>query len=57
MKSIKNTRIEAAMQLLDSQSTLNYTAAAKASQIHSTTLARRYRGETSTQEEANSTFY
>jgi hypothetical protein len=56
MESTKTARIEAAMELLDSQSTLNYAAAAKAFQIHPTTLARRYRGKTSTREEANSTF-
>jgi transposase-like protein len=56
MESTKNARIEAAMALLDSQSTLNYAEAARAFQIHPTTLARRYRGETGSQEEANSNF-
>jgi hypothetical protein len=40
MESTKNARIEAAMESLDSQSTLNYAAAAKAFQIHPMTLAR-----------------
>jgi Tc5 transposase DNA-binding domain len=57
MEPTKNARIEAAMELLDSQSTLNYAAAARAFQIHPTTLARRYRCETTTREEANSTFH
>jgi hypothetical protein len=34
------------MAMLDSQSTLNYAAAARAFQIHPTTLARRYKGKT-----------
>jgi hypothetical protein len=41
---------------LDSQSTLNYAEAARAFQIHPTTLARRYRGETGSQKEANLNF-
>jgi Tc5 transposase DNA-binding domain len=56
MESTKNDRIEAAMAVLDSQSTLNYAAAARAFKIHPTTLARRYRGKTVSREEANSTF-
>jgi Tc5 transposase DNA-binding domain len=56
MDSTKNARIKAAMAMLDSQSTLNYVAAARAFQIHPTTLARRYRGQTVSREEANSTF-
>jgi hypothetical protein len=56
MEPTKNARIKAAMELLNSQSTLNYAAAARAFQIHPTTLARQYRCETTTQKEANSTF-
>ena len=56
MESTKNARFEAAIALLDSQSTLNYAAAARAFQIHPTALARRYKGKTVSQEEANSTF-
>jgi Tc5 transposase DNA-binding domain len=53
MESTKNARIEAAMAMLDSQSTLNYAEAARAFDIHPTTLARRYRGQTGSREEAN----
>lgn len=56
MKSTKNARIEAVMIMLDSQLTLNYAEAARVFNIHSTTLARRYRGQTSSREEANSDF-
>ena len=56
MESTKNARIEAAMAMLDSQSTLNYTEAARAFDIHPTTLARRYRGQTGSREEANSNY-
>jgi transposase-like protein len=56
MESTKNARIEAAMAMLDSQSTLNYAEAARAFDIHPTTLARQYRGQTSSYKEANSNF-
>jgi hypothetical protein len=46
MDSAKNTQIDAAMAQLDSQKTLNYAAAARAFKIHSTTLARHYKGKT-----------
>jgi transposase-like protein len=57
MESTKNARIEAAMATLDSQLTLIYAEAARAFDIHPTTLARRYRGQTSSRKEANSNFY
>ena len=56
MESTKNARIEAAMVMLDSQSTLNYTETTRAFNIHPTTLTRRYRGQTSSRKEANSNF-
>jgi hypothetical protein len=56
MESIKNARIEAAMATLDSQSTLIYAEAARAFDIHPTTLARRYRGQTSSRKEVNLNF-
>jgi transposase-like protein len=56
MESTKNARIEAAMAMLDSQSTLNYAEAARAFDIYPMTLARRYRGQISSREEANSNF-
>jgi hypothetical protein len=56
MDSTKNARINAVMALLNSQTTLNYTAAAKAFGIHSTMLMRRYRGKTVSRQEVNSTF-
>jgi hypothetical protein len=57
MEPTKNARIEAVIELLNSQLTLNYAAAARAFQIYPMTLARRYRCETTTQEEANSIFH
>ena len=56
MESTKNARIEAAMAVLDSQSTLNYAVVARAFKIHPTTLTRRYTDKTVSREEANSTF-
>jgi transposase-like protein len=56
MESTKNARIEAAMAMLDSQSTLNYAEAARAFDIYPTTLARRYKGQTSYRKEANLNF-
>jgi transposase-like protein len=56
MESTKDARIQAAMAMLDSQSTLNYAEAARAFDIHPMTLARRYRGQTVSREEANSNF-
>jgi Tc5 transposase DNA-binding domain len=44
------------MAMLDSQSMLNYAEAARAFDIYPTTLARRYRGQISSREEANSNF-
>ena len=44
------------MAVLDSQSTLNYAAAARAFKIHPTTLARRYTDKTVSREETNSIF-
>jgi hypothetical protein len=55
MNSTKTARINAAINQLDSQETLNYAAAARAFQIDPTTLARRYKGRTVSREEANST--
>jgi transposase-like protein len=57
MESTKNARIEATMAILDIQSTLNYVEAARAFDIHPTTLARQYRGQISSREEANSNFH
>jgi hypothetical protein len=56
MDSAQNTRINAAMDELDSQDVLNYAAAARAFKIHPTTLARRYKGQTVSRAEANSTY-
>ena len=54
MHSTKNAQYDGAMALLDSQKTLNYAAAARAFKIDPRALARRYRGETGSREEANS---
>jgi hypothetical protein len=56
MDSAKNARIKAVMNQLDSQDVLNYAAAARAFKVDPTTLARRYRGETVSRAEANSTY-
>ena len=56
MESTKNARIEAVMAMLDSQSTLNYAEAARAFDIHPTTLARRYRDQTGSRKETNSNY-
>jgi hypothetical protein len=56
MDSAKNARISAAMDQLDSQDVLNYAATARAFKIYPTTLARRYRGQTVSRAEANSTY-
>jgi Tc5 transposase DNA-binding domain len=56
MDSTKNGRIEAAIDQLKSQKTLNYAAAARDHDVHRTTLARRYCGKTVSREEANSTY-
>jgi hypothetical protein len=52
MDSTKNAYINAAMDQLDNQNTLNYAAAARAFGIHPTALARRYKGKTVSCEEA-----
>jgi hypothetical protein len=46
MNSAKNAQIIAAMDQLESQDVVNYAAAARATKVHGTTLAWRYRGET-----------
>ena len=56
MESTKNARIETAMAMLDNQSTLNYAETARAFNIHPTTLARRYRGQTDSRKEVNSNY-
>jgi hypothetical protein len=56
MDSTKNGRIEAALDQLKSQKTLNYAAAARDHHVHRTTLARRYCGKTVSRAEANSTY-
>jgi hypothetical protein len=56
MDSTKNDRIKAAMDQLDSQKVLNYAAAARDHHISPMTLARRYKGKTVSQAEANSTY-
>jgi Tc5 transposase DNA-binding domain len=52
----KNDRIDAALDQLDSQSTLNYAAAARDNHIHPTTLAWRYNGKSVSRAEANSKY-
>jgi hypothetical protein len=52
MDSTKNAYISTAMDQLNSQSTLDYAAAARAFGIHPTTLAWRYKGKTVSREEA-----
>jgi hypothetical protein len=49
-----NARIEAAIADLESQERVNYAAAARKWGVERTTLAKRYRGETGTIEEATS---
>jgi Tc5 transposase DNA-binding domain len=56
MYTTKNDRIDAALDQLDSQSTLNYAAAARGNHIHPTTLARRYNGKSVSRAEANSKY-
>jgi hypothetical protein len=56
MDSIKNDRIKAAMDQLDSQSARNYAATARTHNIDHTTLARRYNGKTVSRAEATSTY-
>jgi hypothetical protein len=56
MDSTKNDQIKAAMDQLDSQKVLNYTAAAIDHYISPMTLARRYNGKTVSRVEANSTY-
>jgi hypothetical protein len=56
MDSAKNAQIRAAMDQLDSQDVLNYAAAARAFEVDPTTLAQRYRSETVSRAEANSTY-
>jgi Tc5 transposase DNA-binding domain len=56
MDSTKNDRINAAMTQLDSQEAVNYAAAARAHNIHPTTLARRYNSKTVSRAEATSTY-
>jgi Tc5 transposase DNA-binding domain len=56
MGSTKNDRINAALDALDSQTVLNYAAAARAHNIDRTTLSRRYKGKTVSRAEANSTY-
>jgi hypothetical protein len=49
-----NARIEAAIADLESQSRINYSAAAKKWHVDRTTLSRRHKGETGTREDATS---
>jgi len=56
MNSAKSAQIIAAMDQSDSQDVVNYAAAARATEVHRTTLARRYRSETVSRAEANSTY-
>jgi hypothetical protein len=48
------TRIQAAIEHLNSQKRVNYSATAKKWNLERTTLAKRYRGETVSNQEANS---
>jgi hypothetical protein len=57
MYTTKNDRIDAALDQLDSQLTLNYVAAARDNHIHPTTLARRYNGKSVSRAEANSKYH
>jgi Tc5 transposase DNA-binding domain len=52
--STKNDRISAALEALDSQKSLNYTAAAREFGEHGTTLMRRYCGKSVSREESHS---
>ena len=49
-----NTRIEAAITDLRSQKRTNFAATAKRWDVERTTLAKRFRGETGTNEDVNS---
>jgi hypothetical protein len=49
-----NARIEAAISELESQSRVNFAATARKWNIERTTLARRFRGETGTKQDATS---
>jgi hypothetical protein len=53
----KNDRIDATLNQLDSQSTLNYAAATRDNHIHPTTLARHYNGKSVSRAEANSKYH
>jgi hypothetical protein len=56
MYTTKNDRIDAALDQLDSKSTLNYAAVARDNHIHPTTLAWRYNGKSVSRAEANSKY-
>jgi hypothetical protein len=52
-----NARIESAITDLESQSRVNYTTTAKKWDVERTTLAKRYKGQTGTREDAASYIY
>jgi hypothetical protein len=56
MYTTKNDRIDAALDQLDSQLTLNYAAAARDNHIHPMMLARRYNDKSVSRAEANSKY-